>query len=189
MNKLKKTVLSVAFFIIVTTSIACTSIQQENLSLDGFTTIGDANWSINESNQIAANSGKGYLVTKDSYENFKISLEFYAAEKSNSGIFFHCEDREDINDVKCYEANIFDTRSDQSGRTGAITNIAPPLHTIETEGKWNTYEVEVRSNRILVHLNGIKTVDIQDNRHSAGAVALQFMMGEIKFRNIKIDKL
>jgi hypothetical protein len=53
-------------------------------------------------------------------------------------------------------------------------------------GRWNTYEITMRGGRIVVVLNGRKTVDMQDSRHARGSFALQWARGTIKFRKIAI---
>jgi hypothetical protein len=46
-------------------------------------------------------------------------------------------------------------------------------------GDWNDLEVSVRGNQIVVHLNGVKTVDFTDAtaKFTAGAIALQMHTG------------
>ena len=46
-----------------------------------------------------------------------------------------------IADTTCYEANVFDKRPDQSGRTGAIVHVAKPLAIVDAAAKWNTWSV------------------------------------------------
>lgn len=187
-NQATNITILVTFLMIVCSTQTIANAKSRTLSRGDFNVIGDANWT-SEGQYLTANKGKGYLVTKEPYTDFKITLDFYAATKSNSGIFFRCKDTKDINDKKCYEANIFDTRSDQSGRSGAITNIAPPSKVINTEGKWNTYEIIAKGDKIVIYLNKEKTVDIRDSKLTGGPIALQYIMGEIKFKNIKISRL
>src|SRR5258708_2651818 len=91
-------------------------------SLDGFTQSGEANWRI-EDGAIVADKGKGgHLVSKDSYKDVHIRIEFWSDEKANSGIFVRC-DPQKIGAKTCYEYNIFDTRPDQTYGTGSIVLI------------------------------------------------------------------
>ena len=86
-------------------------------------------------------------------------VEFFAGPGANSGVYMRCLDGSKITDKTCYEANVYDNRPDQSGRTGGIPNYAPPIAIVNAEGKWNTYEITMRGDHIVVVLNGTKTVD------------------------------
>jgi hypothetical protein len=190
MRTKKAVILVVAVIIMTTNAFSGQKSLFKSFKEAQWKLLGNANWSMNLANDdVRASKGKGYLVTKKSYEDFELKLEFYAATNSNSGVFFRCMNSTDINDKNCYEANIFDTRTDQSGRTGSITNIAAPQVIINSEGKWNTYEISAVGDRLTIKLNGVITVDINDNRHEAGPIALQFMQGKIKFKNVKIKTI
>ena len=60
-------------------------------SLDGWHVLGDANWELADG-AVQADSGSGFLVTEDSYEDFELTLEFWVDEPANSGIFIRCAD-------------------------------------------------------------------------------------------------
>ncbi|MGH6919916.1 MAG: 3-keto-disaccharide hydrolase [Geminicoccaceae bacterium] len=150
--------------------------------------LGDANWSLTDG-VLEADSGSGFLVSKEAFDNFEVTLDFYPGPDSNSGVFMRCKNPAEITDKTCYEANIFDTRPDQSGRTGAIVNFAPPAKVIDSEGQWNTYEITADGAHITVKLNGELTVDFEDETLVSGPIALQYAAGSIKFRNVQIRKL
>ena len=109
--------------------------------------LGDANWTI-EGNSISANDGNGFLVTPEHFDSFHLKVEFKPETGTNSGIFLRCSDPQRISDVDCYEVNIFDSRPDQSGRTGAIVNVSPPQVVIDTEEQWNTFETNCGKVRV-----------------------------------------
>ena len=156
--------------------------------LNSFNQIGNANWQIVDG-VVQANSGVGYLVSKDSYTDFELKVEFWASGGGNSGVYMRCMDGAKITDKTCYEANVFDKRPDQSGRTGGIPNYAKPIAIVDAEGKWNTYEITMRGPHIIVVLNGTKTIDTKDETLKSGPIALQYMAGDIKFRNVQIRRL
>ena len=56
-------------------------------------------------------------------------------------------------------------------------------------GKWNTYEITARGKRLVLVLNGVKTVDIEDAKFASGPIALQWGRGTIKFRKVEIQPL
>ena len=94
-------------------------------TLDGWNPIGDANWELADG-AVQADSGSGFLVTPRSYGDFELTLEFWVDEPANSGIFIRCADAQSVNDRNSYEVNIYDTRADQTYRTGGIVHIASP---------------------------------------------------------------
>jgi hypothetical protein len=159
-------------------------------AFDGWRQVGDANWRL-ENGEFVADMGRGFLVTQDSYSDMHIKLEFFANDgKANSGVYFRIEDPDAISDSTAYEANIIDERPDQTGRTGGIPHYGPPSQIVNAGGKWNTYDITVQGDHIVVVINGTRTVDIHDSTHKkASSIALQYMAGVIKFRNIQVSKL
>jgi len=158
-------------------------------SLDGFTQTGEANWHV-EDGAIVADKGKGgHLVSKESYKDVHIRIEFWSDEKANSGIFVRCAP-DKIGAKTCYEFNIFDTRPDPTYGTGSIVYIAEVSPMPKAAGKWNTYEITAQGSHLVVVLNGQKTADVQDSKHNAGGpFALQYGSGVVKFRKVQIKPL
>ena len=156
--------------------------------LDAFNPIGDANWEIVDG-VVQADSGSGFLVTKESYADFHLTLDFWVDEPANSGIFVRCADATSVNDRNSYEVNIYDTRADQTYRTGGIVHIAAPSSVVMTGGRWNSYDIRVEGSRILVTLNGLHMVDIEDTQFADGPIALQYGLGVVKFRNVRVREL
>ena len=157
-------------------------------SLDGWNALGDANWTL-EDDAVRADSGRGFLVTPRSYGDFELTLEFWVDEPANSGIFVRCADAQSVRDDNSYEVNIFDTRADQTYRTGGVVHFAAPTSVINTGGRWNTYEIRAEGTRLTVRLNGTQTVDMNDSTYASGPIALQYGAGVVKFRNVRIREL
>jgi hypothetical protein len=158
-------------------------------SLSHFNTVGDANWTV-ANGIIEANKGTGHLVTKETYADFELRVEFWVdSGTANSGLFLRCQNPATISDTTCYEVNIFDQRADQSGRTGAIVNLSKPAVNIDAAGKWNTFEITARGPRLIVKLNGTETVNAEDTKFKGGPFTLQYMAGVVRFRTIQIRKL
>lgn len=152
--------------------------------------VGDADWTIEDGVVSADQStAPSYLVSKQSYSDFELELEFWVDAEANSGVFLRCQDPESISDTSCYEVNIFDTRTDQTYRTGAIVHVASPAEFVYTGGQWNSYKISAKGNRLQVMLNGRNMVDVEDSQYSSGPIALQYGMGTVKFRNVRIRPL
>jgi hypothetical protein len=156
-------------------------------TLDGWNVLGNANWEL-EDGAVQADSGSGFLVTPESYSDFELTLEFWVDEPANSGIFIRCADAESVRDTNCYEVNIYDTRADQTYRTGGIVHIAAPTSVINAGGRWNTYEITAQGPRLTVTLNGTRTVEVEDPQFADGPIALQYGAGIVKFRNVRIRR-
>jgi hypothetical protein len=156
--------------------------------LNNFNTVGNANWKLADG-IVEATTGTGFLVSKETYGDFELKVEFWVDENANSGVYMRCQDSAKITDMTCYEANVFDKRPDQSGRSGAIVHISKPSSIIDTGGKWNTYELTARGPRLIVKLNGVQTVDVEDKKFAKGPIALQYAAGTVRFRNVQIRPL
>jgi len=159
--------------------------------MENFNRLGDANWTAkNGMVEATEGSGASFLVTKNSYNDFALRVEFWASDDANSGIFLRCQDRASITDRNCYEANIYDQRPDPSFGTGGIVHIAPVAEPRpKAGGKWNLYEITVQGSRLLVKLNGVQTVDVTDSQFTDGPVALQWGRGTMRFRKVEIRPL
>ena len=157
-------------------------------NLDAFNPVGTANWKIADG-AVQADSGTGFLVTKQPYGDFEIKADIWVDEKANSGIFIRCADPAKIGADSCYEVNVYDTRPDPAYATGAIVDVAKVTTPMKAGGKWNTLEVRAEGPRLMVTFNGIRTVDVQDAKHARGPIGLQYGAGVVKFRNVQIRAL
>ena len=175
-----------------------TTLIDADKGLENWSQVGGANWHV-EDGAIVADHGKpGFLVSKQSYGDFEIRAEFWAATDTNSGIFIRCSNPRDIGGATCYEVNIWDIRPEPKYGTGAIVDVAAvpvPLQN-KAGGHWNTYEVTARGPQLTVRLNGVQTANAQDSKHASGYFALQYgpgvkgvESGPIKWRKVQIRPL
>ncbi len=159
--------------------------------MENFTPVGDSNWSAVDGAIQADKRGKntGFLVTKNSYGNFQLIVEFWSSPDANSGIFIRCADPKVITDKSCYEANIFDQRRDPSFGTGGIVHHAKVIKPLKAAGQWNTLDFTAYGSIMVVTLNGIKTAEIDHDQFARGPIALQHGAGVIKFRKVQLKPL
>jgi hypothetical protein len=157
-------------------------------SLKGWNVVGDANWEVADG-AVQATRGTGFLVTPMSYGDFQITLDFWVSDDANSGVFIRCQDPKTITAANSYEVNIYDKRPDPAYRTGAIVDVAKPASMLNTGGKWNTFDITAQGAKLVVVLNGTKTVDVEHKGHSRGPIALQYGAGTVKFKNVRIRAL
>lgn len=155
--------------------------------LSGWNVVGDANWRV-ESRAARADrsTAASFLVSEDRFADFDLELEFWVDTEANSGVFVRCQDPGAITDTSCYEVNIFDTRPDQTYRTGSIVNVAEPAEFVYTGGQWNRLTIAAHGTQLQVTVNGRAMVDTKDSRLSRGPIALQYGAGTVMFRNVRI---
>jgi len=167
---------------------AGTVMLTDGTKMDNFNKVGNADWRVGE-RAIVANHGRGFLVSKQSYDNFRLRAEFYPDDETDSGIFIRCEDPQNPSAQTCYEINIYDTNTNRDNATGAIVNVAKPWRTPQTELKWNVVEIEAKGPQLNVSINGERTASVRDTKHARGPIALQFAKGVIYFRKVEIQPL
>ena len=163
--------------------------------LENFNRVGDANWRA-EGGAIVADKGKGgHLVTKNSYKDFVIRAEFWAATNTHSGIFIRATDPNKIGSVSAYEVNIYDQRPDPIYGTGGIVGVASVNPMPKAGGKWNVMEITARGPELTVVLNGAVTAHARDTKFPQGPFSLQFGNngkepgGPIKWRRVDVKPL
>lgn len=179
---------SIAMLLLVSCSEKSTSeeILFEEDGNDWFSE-GDAEWKfINGELTGSLKSGSGFVMTKKSYKDFVLELEFKPDSTINSGVFIRCKENA-ISNSDCYEINIWDLHPDQKNRTGAVVARAQPLAHIETLDKWNSYKIKNENDHLQVWINGVVTADMKNQDLVEGPIALQAAeSGQVAFRNVTI---
>ena len=180
-----------AVFALIIVMASCNNSQtlfKENLK--NWDTYGNANWSFSDNVLVGKINGEvGFVMTRQSYDNFILELEFNPDNTINSGIFIRCKNK-DISAEDCHEMNIWDSNPNQDNRTGAIVGRTTPLEFVQTVGKWNTYRIKAEESHIQVWINDKLTVDASFEELEIGFIGLQAMgNGEIRFRNIIVKPL
>ncbi len=193
MKKIIAVISSVLILLIFVTSCSEKAPSAEILFQEGandWFSEGDATWEfVNNELMGSLDSGSGFVMTKKSYSDFILELEFKPDSSINSGIFIRCKENT-ISNVDCYEINIWDLHPDQDSRTGAVVTRAKPMKKIETLDKWNTYKIKNNKDHLQVWINDVMLIDLKDNDLKEGPIALQAAeSGKILFRNVKLTPL
>ena len=117
----------------------------DGTKMGDWTEVGKANWAMKDGALVADKITEGkdpsYLVSKESYKDFEMKVEFWADDDANSGIFIRCDQSGKIDAKICYEVNIFDKRPDPTYGTGAIVDVAKVDPMPKAAGKWNTFDI------------------------------------------------
>jgi hypothetical protein len=168
------------------------SVLLDGESLGEWNRVGESNWRA-EDRAIVADVRTGeapaFLVSPESYGDVEIYVEVWASEDANSGIFFRCASPEQITDLTCYEANIFDQRPDPSYGTGAIVRHAEVDPMPKAGGQWNSFLITADGRDIRLEMNGAVTAELRSGLFEEGPIALQYGAGVVKFRKVAVRPL
>jgi Domain of Unknown Function (DUF1080) len=154
--------------------------------------VGETNWRMEDGAVVAdklTSKTPAYLLSKNAYKDFMLYVEFWASDDANSGIYMRCNDRNNVTDRTCYEANIFDQRKDPTYGTGGIVHYVEVNPMPKAGGKWNTYEITAKGRQITVVLNGQQTAVLNNGLFAEGPIGLQHGAGTIKFRKVSVKPL
>ena len=154
-----------------------------------------ANWRAEDgailADKITAGKGASVLVSKRSFKDFELYVEFWANDDTNSGVYLRAPNPEQVNTASgAYEVQIWDRNPNQKYATGSLVNVAAvePIH--KAGGRWNTFEIVARGAQITVKLNGVVTASIQDAKNTqAGRLGLQYNNSTVKFRKVRVREL
>ena len=147
----------------------------------------------------------GTLLTKDTFDNFVLRVEFRAHPDINSGIILRSPAPGPApaggeKPVPGYELQIRDRNpgnySSGDFLTGSVVNVSKAPHDVKIiPNQWNTLEATVNGDHFVVVFNGKKVADGHDKRRASGHIGLQLAHPEdvrhasLEFRNIKIKPL
>ena len=155
----------------------------------------------------------GDIVTKEKFQNFELSLEWKIASKSNSGIFYHVNEKignaifESGPEYQLIDDKGWPEKLNDYQYSGANYGMHAPQNAVVKDiSEWNQARIIVDGAHVQHYLNGIKVVDyyLWDDGWKAlkekgkwkdypyygmakkGNIGLQDHGGLAQFRNIKI---
>lgn len=131
------------------------------------------------------------LVSKRSFKDFELRVEFWAEDDTNSGVYLRAPNPNQVNTASgAYEVQIWDKNPNPKYATGSLVNVAEVQPIYKAANKWNTFEIVAKGTQITVKMNGVNTVSIQDAKNTQdGRLGLQFNGGAIKFRKVAVKPL
>ena len=161
--------------------------------MENWDILGGGNWRA-EGGAIQADKstekGASILVSKKSFRNFELYVEFWAADDTNSGVYIRAPNPKQVNTASgAYEVQIWDKNPNQAYATGSLVNVASVKPIYKAGGKWNTFEIYANGPEITVKMNGDVTVSTRDSKSPEGRFGLQFNQGPIKFRKLLVREL
>lgn len=128
------------------------------------------------------------LITKDTFGDFKLHVEFNMPKDSNSGIYLRGR----------YEVQVQDDfgKEPDSRRCGGIYGfVAPTKMAAKPAGEWNTFDITLIGRRVTVVFNGQTVIDnveipgitggaLDSQEGDPGPIMLQGDHRAIRYRNI-----
>lgn len=168
-----------------------------NDGMDNWSVSGSAgNWraeggAIQADKFISGGKVASVLVSKRSFKDFELRVEFWAGDDTNSGVYLRAPNPEVVNTASgAYEVQIWDKNPNPKYATGSLVNVAVVEPIYKAANKWNTFEIYAKGPQITVKMNGVVTVSIQDAKNTQdGRLGLQFNGGPIKFRKLLVRPL
>jgi len=146
-------------------------------------------------------SGTSFLVSPRRYADFTLRLE-YRASSGNSGVFFRAVDlgkkqanSEKTKGIRGYEIEVDPTRDpgglQEVGGRGWIQHTGPIAETPYYKADdWNQLVIHAHGGRVVVHVNGVKTAEVQNDPGPKGgylALQLNSRQADVKmeYRNLE----
>ncbi|MFT5467315.1 MAG: hypothetical protein ACI8UO_002419 [Verrucomicrobiales bacterium] len=135
----------------------------------------------------------GNLVTEQTFEDFRLTIEYNVDAKSNSGIYLR----------GMYEAQVVDRDSPMQGKSGPgaiFGRILPTENAGKSGGEWNRYVLTLADRHVTVELNGKTVIDnqplegctgggISADDTAPGPIFLQGDHTSVRYRNIVIEPI
>jgi hypothetical protein len=146
---------------------------------------------------------QAWLYSKDSFTQYDLHVEFWTKEHGNSGISLHDQSRAaaaiawppDFTKTpakSAYEVQINNNYPDPHP-TGSIYGFVDAPKDALKENQWNTLDISVRKDAIVVKLNGreVARTNPDPKRSTSGPIGLQLhdQFSVIHFKNIWIKKI
>lgn len=173
-------------------------------NLEGWVVMGKSEgWSVVDG-VIRSEGGKGgeWLRSQNEYGDFSLTLEYKVSPGGNSGVFLRCASQGNPWETgyECQISNEQPPRDDLHCTGTLYGYVQASPRPDETPDVWHTYEILCKGSRIIVFVDGRKTVDVDQSKVEAiqakpliGYIGLQDShTGEgcsIEYRNISIRQL
>lgn len=155
------------------------------------------------------------LVTKDTYQNFELELEWRVAPGANSGIMYLVSEDANATWMTGPEMQVLDDDKHADGKNpgtsaGALYGlVAPAKKKLRPVGEFNKARITVRCDHVVYRLNGKKIVEFDLGsgsltaliaqskfndfpmfaKNRRGHIALQYHGDDVWYRNIRIRAL
>jgi len=172
-------------------------------------------WQVIDGEIRLTSAGGGDLLTKQTYQNFELMLEWKISEAGNSGIFILADELGEYIYSHAIEVQILDNERHSDNKvashlSGSIYDmIASPATSHKSAGQWNQLYIVFNKMHLKVWQNEILAIDVKVRdaewnkalqqskfsswpgfaRSDVGHIGLQDHSDPVAFKNIKIKTL
>ena len=173
-------------------------------------------WQIVNNELMLTEKGGGDIMTKETFKNFVLELEWKISEGGNSGIFFNVHESDEHNkvystgpEVQILCESACEGRPDNECAGANYAMHAPTQKVAKPTGEWNKVKLVVKNGKVQQWLNGVKVVEyelwsedwekrVNDckfknfpgyGKYKEGHIALQDHGNQVWFKNIRIKRL
>ena len=157
-------------------------------------------WSVKDGVIRCTGEPFGYIRTKDTYRNFKLTVEWrWPEEPGNSGVFFRIYGEDKLWPL-CVEAQLmhehagdliaFGRNLEGGEREDDISFLARKGESVEQKpGEWNLYEIHCHREDMVITLNGKEVNRTSGSIPYEGGIGLQSEGAPIEFRRVELTRL
>lgn len=155
------------------------------------------------------------LITRETYEDFELELDWKVEKQANSGIMFHVSESESETYETGPEMQIVDDANTKDGSdpitsAGSLYALLPPTNKkCHPAGEWNRIRLLVQGNHVEHWMNGAKILEYELGggslktlianskfkswprfaQEKTGHIALQNHGNSVWFRNVRVRRL
>ena len=159
-------------------------------TLFGWEITGKANWRVEDGAIVVDSGERCFLCTSSVWQDFELSLEFNATEKTNSGVFVRTMLEPQDVATECYEINI--APDDNPFPTASIVKREKVYEDAPEQvfNTWRRMTIRVDGQDVEVKVDGKVACDYTDPISlPANRISLQHNSGRIAFRDIRVRPL
>lgn len=161
-------------------------------NLSGWTALGENQWVVEDGVLTSPKSGAN-LRTEETFDDFKLHVEFRIPEGSNSGVYLRGR----------YEVQVADDAGNEPSNVlfGGVYGLLTPNEMVaKPAGEWQEYDITLIGRRVTIVANGKTIIENQnipgmtggalDNDETApGPILIQGDHGPVELRNIVITRV
>ncbi|MCH8922372.1 MAG: DUF1080 domain-containing protein [Planctomycetes bacterium] len=207
MNRINKSLAGLASLLLILTAATSAKCEDkpdafrplfDGKTLEGWHALGGGTWTVEDGLLVGRSKSSerrhGHLFTDRQYADFTIRLKFKDLA-GNSGLYFRTEKIKGSVGIRGFQAEI-DAKSDIGGlyetygRGWVVKPKAADVKKYFKPDDWNEMIVTARGRNVTVHINGIKTAELKNDKgRLKGFIALQLHGGqnmEVYFKDIEI---
>jgi len=144
----------------------------------------DSRWRVTQGEMRLTEKGAGDILTKKTYENFDLKLDWKISVAGNSGIFIMADEVGNQIYSHAVEVQILDNERHSDNKlashlSGSIYDItASPTESHKKAGEWNSVRILMLNQSLKVWQNNVKTADVV-----VGSEKWQQLVDKSKFKN------